>query len=944
MWLGVLGPLSIRHEGSVIAVSAARQRTVLAVLLVHANRVVSADELVDTLWEGSPPATARVTLRGYIKRLRQLLGPAVGSRIITCAPGYAAEFGSGELDLLRFADLCREGGAALHAGAWRQASDTLGEALGLWRDTALSDVPCERLQREEVPRLDQMRVQAAEWRAEAELHLGRHDQLVPDLRNLVEEQPLRERFHAQLMIALNQCGRQAEALAAYQQARRVLADELGVEPGMELQRLQRRILQADPDLVGTPPTQGENHPTIPRHAQVVPRQLPPSIQPFIGRARELKTLTKLLEDVGGDGGTVVVSAICGTAGVGKTALAVHWAHHAAHHFSDGQLYVDLRGFDPSRDPVTPGEAIESFLDALGIPADRIAAGAEPRAALYRSLMAGHRMLIVLDNARDSAQVRPLLPGTAGCLVIVTSRTHLRGLAAAQGARLIALDVLTDADSRDLLASRLGADRIAAESTAATELAKLCAHLPLALAVAATRAADRPDHTLGELAAELADASARLDTLETGESVADVRTVLSWSYRQLSDQAAQMFRLLGIHPGPDLTAAAAASLAGFPLQGARRALNELASGHLLAEHPSGRYAFHDLLRAYAAECACSEDEAERRTAIHRMLDHYLHTAHAAALLLNPSREPITLISARPGVTPESLAGHQQAAAWFEAEHHVLLSATTLAAEGGFDTCAWQPPWTMTTFLYGRGHWHEQAASQRIALAAASRLGDKAGQAAARRAIAHACAMLGDYDDARAYLADCPRLYRHLGDHAGEARVHQSLSWVFAQQDRHADALRHAKQALRLFEAIADRAGQAAARNAVGWYHLRLGDPQRARMFCQQALALHRELGDRNGEAATWDSLGYADHQLGRLTSAAACYRQAIILFRELGDRVHEAETLTHLGDTRLAAGDPQEAQDTWRQALDIRDDLHHPDAELVRDKLKHLGVVARQEPS
>ncbi len=418
MWVGVLGPLSIQCDGEQIAVQATRQRTVLAVLLVRANRVVPADELAETVWDGSPPPTARVTLRGYIRRLRSLLGPAVGARIVTRPAGYMAEFGAEELDLLQFAALCQRGESALRTGAWDQCSALLGEALGMWRGTPLSDIPCQRLQHDEVPHLDEIRLQAAEWWAEAKLQLGQHEQLVLQLRKLVAEQPIRERFHAQLMTALSRCGRQGEALTAYRQARRILVNELGVEPGVELQALHTRILRGHLDqavprsgrAAAVPPVTatGQRQPQVkqpmdgPRastaretrngsgRAQparwVIPRQLPPAMPRFAGRSAALAILDKLKQEAAGSTGVIVISAIAGTAGVGKTALAVHWAHRVADDFPDGQLYLNLRGFDPAGPPVGHVQAIRGFLDALGVPPDRIPVDTEAQVGLYRSLL------------------------------------------------------------------------------------------------------------------------------------------------------------------------------------------------------------------------------------------------------------------------------------------------------------------------------------------------------------------------------------------------------------------------------------------------------------------------------------------------------------------------------------------------------------------------------
>jgi tetratricopeptide (TPR) repeat protein/transcriptional regulator with XRE-family HTH domain len=668
-------------------------------------------------------------------------------------------------------------------------------------------------------------------------------------------------------------------------------------------------------------------------AAVVPRQLPAAVPGFTGRAAELEQLTQMLEQASaGARGTVVISAIGGMAGVGKTALAIHWGHQAARRFPDGQLYVNLRGFDPSGSPATPEGAIREFLHSLGVAAERIPSDAEAQAGLYRSLLAQRRMLIVADNARDEQQVRPLLPASAGSLVLVTSRSQLSGLAAAEGARLISLDVLTHAEAVQLLTARLGA-RAAAEPAAVDRIAGLCASLPLALGVTAARATGRPGSSLADLADELADSADRLDALDAGDPAASVRAVFSWSTRQLSDHAARMFRLLGIHPGPDISVLAAASLAGIAEADGHRLLRELARAHLIAEHLPGRYALHDLLRAYAASQARSTDsDADRDGAVGRVLDHYLHTAANAARLLIPSKEPVVLAPPRPGAAAGQLADYSQALAWFEAEHQVLLAAVALAAECGFDSHAWQLPWAMASFMQIRGRWQEYAANQRTALAAATRLSDTAAQAMSGRLLALACTQLGDHEQARGHYTSSLALYQRLGDRLGEARVHQNLGVLAANQDCYADALGHAEQALRLFRAIGDKASEAVTLNTVGWCHSVLGDYLEARAFCRQALTLCAETANRWVEGIAWDSLGYAEHHLGNLAEAADCYQRALSLHRESGDRFNEALALTHLADTRHAAGEMAQARQGWQQALVILDDLQHPDANQVRAKL------------
>ena len=681
-------------------------------------------------------------------------------------------------------------------------------------------------------------------------------------------------------------------------------------------------------------------------AAAVPRQLPAAVSDFTGRAAELQALTGLLDQAGaGAPGTVVISAIGGTAGVGKTALALHWAHQVAARFGDGQLHVNLRGFDPSGTPATPAGAIRGFLDALGVAPGRIPADPDAQAGLYRSLLAGKRMLIVLDNARDEQQVRPLLPASPGSLIIVTSRSQLAGLAAADGARLITLDVLSHGEAVQLLTTRIGQARAAAEPAAVDEIASLCACLPLALAVAAARAAGRPGFPLAALAAELAKSARRLSALDTGDPATGVRAVFSWSYQQLSDEQARMFRLLGLHPGPDMSVPAAASLAGTDEPDARSLLRDLTRASLLSEHRPGRYAFHDLLRAYAADQAdAAENPQARREATGRILDHYLHTAFDAALLINPARDPISVPQPRSGVIPERLAGYQRALAWMKAELLVLFAATALADGSGFDNHAWQIPWTMADLLYWGVRWRDMATVQRTAVAAAARLGDLTGQATSLSILGQACVRLGHYRQALAQYAVSLKLYQQLGDRHGEGQVHMSLGRLAESQERYADALGHSEQALRLFRAEGDRVREAMAINNVGWYRSLLGDYHRARVVCQQALSLSIELGQWHDEANAWDSLGYAEHHLGNYAEATNCYERALSIFREFGSRLDQAETLTRLGDTRHACGDLPQARQAWQQALDILDKLDDSLAGNVRGKLDSTSDHRSAAPS
>ncbi len=666
----------------------------------------------------------------------------------------------------------------------------------------------------------------------------------------------------------------------------------------------------------------------PDETTVVPRQLPAAPGHFAGRQRELTSLTARLGASGGGGPTIV--AISGIPGVGKTALALHWAHQVQQLFPDGQLYVNLRGFDSSPASVTPAEAISGFLECTGVVASQVSPRLDTRAALYRSLLADKRMLIVLDNARDEAQVRPLLPGSPTCLVLLTSRNELTGLIAAEGACPVRLDVLTEPEAQQLLAGRLGAGRVAAEAAAVTEVTALCARLPLALAIAAARAATRPTSPLAFIADGLRSVRHRLDSLDVGDEATNIKAVFSWSYRLMSEPAARMFRLLGVHTGPDISVAASASLAVLSVQSASAALAELLRAGLIQEQAPGRFTMHDLLRAYTADLG---DETERHEGRRRALDHYLHTARTAVGLVYPAARQITVAPPGPGAAPELLIGSGPALTWLQAEHQVLLAATAAAADFGFDDHAWQLAAVLREYFARRGHYADWAKSQQVALTAARRLGDKPAQALALRSVGEALTQLGSWQDARSHLLDSLTRYGNLRDDAGQASCHCSMAQLSGSQGDHARALYHAQHALSLYRAAGDLAGQASALNAVGWDYALLGNNQRALRYCNKALELHRGAGNRFGEAITLDSLGFCYHQAGRHGQAIMFYQQALGAYADIDDRYCRANTLIRLGETHQAIGNLQAAHEAWQQAAEILEDLHHPDAEAVRVRLR-----------
>ncbi|HEU4423915.1 MAG TPA: BTAD domain-containing putative transcriptional regulator [Pilimelia sp.] len=925
----LLGDVQVRVDGRLVDPGHARQQCVLVALLVDANRVVSVDQLLDRVWAGRPPQRARNALSAYMSRLRRIVA-ATGEVAISREPrGYQLAVDPSAIDVHRFHDL------AVQARAARRKDDAaalFAQALGLWHGEPFAGL--------DTPWLDDVRnalyaqrLAVALDRNDLALAGGQHTALLEELATGAAAYPLDERLAGQLMLALYRCGRQADALHHYERLRRVLADELGADPSPPLGRLHQQILTADPALTLPAVAPSRPAPSVGGPAPV-PRQLPAPPRAFTGRVRELAALDTAVDAAGDQATAVVISAVAGTAGVGKTALAVHWAHRVAERFRDGQLYVNLRGFDPAGSTVSTAEAVRWLLDALGVPPKRMPASLDGQVGLYRSLLAGKRMLVVLDNVRDAEHARPLLPGTPGRVVVVTSRNALTGLVAGEGAHPITLDLFDAAEARDLLVGRLGAERVAAEATAVDEIVDRSARLPLALVIVAAHAVTKPDLPLATLARALRDVRGTLDVLAGADPATDVRAVFSWSYDALTADAARLFRLLGLHPGGEISMPAAASLAGMPIGRVRPLLAELTRAHLTTECAPDRYGFHDLLRAYAGELARETDRGEDwRAALHRVLDHYLYTAHAAAMLLDPHREPRALAPAQPGVTPETLTDAEQAKAWLTGEQRVLLAAVEAAAASGFEAHAPQLTWSFGDFLERRGHWHDWAAALQTALRAARRLGDKVEQAYAHRMLARALAPLGRYDDAYDHLKRALDLFRQLDDGTGQARTHRNLALVLEQQGRFQEALHHAEQALDLLRYAGRPVALANALNNVGWYNSMVGDHRRALPYCRQALMTYQGVGDRYGEAATYDSLGHIHHHLGHRKRAVTCFKHALDLIRDVGNRYAEASVLTHLGDSHADADRPDLARRVWRQALTILDELGHRDAENLRTKLQ-----------
>ncbi|MGW2826950.1 AfsR/SARP family transcriptional regulator [Streptomyces sp. NPDC001443] len=948
--LRLLGPVELSVGGRTVEVGPPQRRTVLAALAVDTGRPVPADVLITRVWGADPPDGARRALHAHVARLRRLCERTEDSgpsrlRLVRRSGGYLLEARPDDVDIHRFRQAA---GRARESGRTDEArAALLREALGLWHGEPLAGLGGQWAARvREAWR--RHHVDAAVAWAQLESHVGDAVSVIGPLTELLDTYPLVEPLSEALMRALHSAGRSAEALDCYAAVRKRLTEELGTDPGAELRRLHEAILRgglaesvARPASRAPVPVAAPVRPPAAATAWpgAVPRQLPMGVRGFTGRGEELARLENILASAADQPSAVVITAVSGTAGVGKTALAVHWARQAQHAFPGGQLYVNLRGFGPGGSVMGPAEAVRGFLDALGVPPARIPAGLEAQVGLYRSLLTGRRLLVVLDNARDAEQVRPLLPGAPGCLALITSRRSLTGLAATEGAQLLTIGTLAAEDARELLIRRLGRQRVTADPEAVREIVGRCAGLPLALAIVAARAAAQPELPLAALAGELRPADRRLDALDGGEASSEVRAVFSWSYRALGPEAARLFRLLGLHPGPDAALPAVAALAGVPVSRVRTPVAELVRGHLLTEQSTGRYAFHDLLRAYAAELVAAHDgEDTRHTAAHRMFDHYLHTAHRADALLTPRPAPAPLPPTRPGAGVEELTDHRQARAWFGAEHPVLLAAVEQAAAAGFPAHTWRLASALTTYLDRHGNRRALTAAHTAALEAARRQDDVVGQAEAHRGLGLAEDRLERPDSARAHYLRALELFGEVGDHAGQARIHQHLSRMSEAQGRHQQALGHAHDCLAHHRAVGDRAGRSAALNHIGWILAQLGDHQQALTYCRQALELAHETGDLNGQAHIQDSLGYILHRLGEHAEAVDRYQQALDLFHQTGDRHSEAAGLVCLGDLHRATGRPHPARTAWNQALAITAGLGLPDADPLRARLlERLGL-------
>ena len=931
----ILGPLEVWTGQDWSGIGAPKWRALLGALLLNPGQAVSTDRLIAELWGDEPPDRAANLVSVYVLRLRRVLGDPEGRVLTTRAPGYQLLLRPGDLDADSFDALAGQGRTALAEGDPRGAAETLAEALGLWRGRALADVPPSALVTAEADRLEESRLTALELRIEADMACGLHAQLVPELRRLLSDQPLREGLWGLLIRSLDGAGRHAEALAAYGQARAVISDELGVDPGPELQRLYQALLTADsatpiagrqPAAAGAvqvsiPPARepadaGARRPGPGSPSRRAPAQLPTAVADFTGRDGELEQLRAAVSDARQQSNpAVAVAVVAGAPGLGKSALAIHAAHALRPEFPDGQLYVSLLG--GSEQPVASEDVLARFLRDLGVDGTRVPLDAEERAALYRTRLAERQMLIVLDDARDAAQVRPLLPGTGSCSVIVTSRHKLSDLV---GSRLIDLDVLDDTESAELFTRVVGSDRATAEPDATRDVLAVCAGLPLAIRIAGARLAARRNWTVRTLAGRLADQRRRMDEFKAGDLA--VRACFQVSFDALPRSVggdldpAHAFRMLGVWQGPSIELHAAAALIGASEEDVTDVLEVLVDAHLLECPAPDRYRLHDLLRAYAAERAEAEEpQAEIEDAMRRVLGWYLRTADAAASVVAPYRDRVPLDPAAPGSEPPGFAGAEEALGWCEQERGNLVAATHQAAAHGLHDVAWKLPVAATVCLDRLGCRTEWLTTHHTALASARELGDRPGEA---WVLTNIGTVLGQQhvDGAIGYFEQALVIAREVGDPQDESRAANNLAFTYLNLERYEEAVGPLLDALELQRELGRRYGEAVALCNLGEAYVELGRYDEAIARSQEALAMAHEIGSVRDEGYALHNLGRADLGLGRLAEAADMFERALPFHRAVGDRYGEAHDLRRIGAVHSRAGRPDQAREAWTQACGL----------------------------
>ncbi len=959
---------------------------------------------------GRTPGGAMGSLHAHVSKVRAVLEPQHLRRqgtfevLVTEPLGYALRVPPESRDTVRFERALAQAHRSMEQGRPERVVEEAGKALEMWRGTPFADAAHHLFATHEAARLEELRQTTREIRTTALLLQGRITEALDAAQEMTTEHPLRETGWALLLRALYLAGRHPEALMRYTDLRRHLADELGLEPGPSLRALHHGILHHDlpplhsadvnrfgaasvpgggaghgndpigPGISGVPDEGEATAPVGPAADEPVdaadrsdarcdaatddegttspplarPAQLPCSLPVFAGRAAEGAWLSAVSGAPGRPGPTAgPVVVISGAPGVGKTTFAVHHAHRIAPAFPDGQLFVNLCGFHPHAPAVEPGNALHGFLTALGVPAQRIPEDTPDRSALFRSLLADRQILLVLDNARDEQQVRPLLPAGAGCLTLITSRNQLPGLITTDGAKPLILPLPSQTEAHEALERRLGTERLVAEPTATADIIRLCGRLPLAMAVVAARAELDPSFPLHAIADDLRHTHGGLDAFTGFDTTTDVRTVFSWSYQSLDEPTARLFRFLALHPGPDITAPAAASLAGLSLPRTRRALAGLVSSCLVEQPLPGRYSLHDLLRGYATELTHTHDSThERHHATLRVLDHYMFTAYEANQLLKHDTTPeLDLGAPNPGVAPENLTTIKQATGWLTAEHRVLTGLLHTAVSQKLDHHTTGLAWSLKDYLYRQEYWPEAITALTPALEVARRQNNRLEEGRCLRHLGGVHGYLGHQEQALHHLQLATKIFEELDATGEQARAHYVTACALFLFGRIQEAVTSSERGLELSRETGEELWLAECLVELAWFHSNLGHLEKSLQYSEEGIALFQRLDAPWQLAQAWDILGYNLRQLGRYEESVATYQRATRAFEELGDHRNAIGSLMRLGDTRLASGDRKGARADWVHALQSADEraMSHS-AQQVRDRLTALDMDADPTPT
>jgi len=934
LWLAVLGPLAAWRDGLAVGLGPPGQAAVAGLLAVQPGELVCRESVIDVLWGPKPPATAAELVQARVSRLRRILDPAGRDGLVEQGPaGYRLRAGAGELDAAAFGELAERGGAMAASGDAATACGLYAQALGLWRGEPVAGVPVLR-GHPAVTGLTRRRAEAVLGYADAACRVGWHQRVLPLLEELAHEQPLEERVYARLIVALAGAGQQAAAIDAFEALRRRLDEELGVRPGPEVTAAHQRVLRQDipPPADGTAAVTsrpGTDAGQVSAPGMVY--SLPPDTAAFTGRRDELDRITAAVTATAGSGGAVAICAIGGMPGIGKTALAVHAAHLLKDRFPDRQLFLGLHAHTPGQDPVTPQAALAGLLAAVGVDARNLPEDLEDRAALWRDRMARQRALLVLDNAASSAQVTPLLPGSEGCLVLVTSRRHLGDLPGT--AAPVLLPVLT-ADEARVMFTRLAPRAAAGPDQAVAELAELAGFLPLAVSLLARVYARHPSWTPADLAAEV-----RAGVLTLTAERNSVAAAFELSYRHLDPARQQFFRRLGLHPGTSTDAYAAAALAGISLREAAGLLDALHGEGLLTETGHRRYGMHDLIRSYAHDLATTDPAASRQQALDRLLDYYQHTAALAEKLIarhartSPAPAPQTI----PAEVP-NLSDRTHALGWERAERDSLLACLDQVTAAGQHARVVALTAATASLLRLDGPWISAITRHAAAVEAARHLGDRLAQANALNDLGDVRWVTGDYRGAAQALERALDISRDIGDRLGQGNALRTLGGVRGATGDYRGAAQALERALAVFRDIGNRSGQTNALSELGMVRQMTGDYRGAAQALEEALDISRDTGNRLGQGIALNSLGMVRRMTGDYRAAAQAGEGALGIYRDIGNRLGQANALTALGAVRRVTGDYRAAAQALEEALDISRDIGNRVGQA--NALTFLGIARR----